>query len=843
MARGFHRVYLGAAPGVGKTFAMLNEGVRRAARGEDVVVGWFQEHGRPETTAKLEGLEVVPPQRLDYRSIRFEEMDIDALLERKPALALVDELAHTNVPGSRNEKRWQDVEELLEAGISVISTLNIQHLESINDVVERITGVRQAETIPDAVVRRADQIELVDLTPEALRRRLARGDVYSPEKIDAALANYFRPGNLGALRELALLWVADRVEESLDAYMEAHEIADTWETRERVVVAISGRHNDEALVRRAARLAGRMRGELLACHVRQAEGFGSNAGAEALEEVRRLVIDLGGSYHEITGADIAPALIDFARAEHATQLVLGASSRSRLTEFVRGSVINYVNRASGPIDVHIISEARGEAITEDGDPINRRHPAALSQRRRLQVLALVALGLPLLTLLMIPVRAELGVTATSLIYLGLVIGIALVGGWRPAVLAALVAAMALDFIFIEPYGTFKVEESKDILALLVFLGVATAIGMLVGQLGRRTIEAETARREAQALAYVAGGGDELQTMVEAVRVGFSLRSVALLERDGDGWRAAAAAGPDPPATPSAAEVSLAAGEHAALTLSGRALSSDDRRVLGVLARQLGGTIERSRLQAQVEEVGAMEASDSLRIALLRTIAYDLKRPLGEIDAAVDALLDSHAWFSDPESRAEVTRIGTETDRLERLVGGLLEMSRLQAGSFQPRSEPVGVAGVVTRMLEGIAPRADADRIVVEVPASLPSVLADDGLLERALTNVVENALAADPKGRLTIAAGEVGERVSLRVVDSGPGIPAEERDRLFAPFEGVGEPGGEKSPSVGLAVARSFVEAMTGELLLDETPGGGLTVSIVLPVADRAVHPPVERSS
>ncbi len=389
MARGFHRVYLGAAPGVGKTFAMLNEGVRRHARGEDVAVGWFQEHGRPETTAKLEGLEVVPARRLDYRGVHFEEMDIDALLERKPALALVDELAHTNVPGSRNEKRWQDVEELLEAGISVISTLNIQHLESINDVVERITGVRQAETIPDAVVRRADQIELVDLTPEALRRRLARGDVYAPEKIDAALANYFRPGNLGALRELALLWVADRVEESLDAYMETHDIADTWETRERVVVAISGRHNDEALLRRAARIAGRMRGELIACHVREAEGFGAGASAETLEEIHRLVIDLGGSYHEIAASDIAPALIDFARSEHATQLVLGASSRSRLTEFLRGSVINSVNRASGPIDVHIISEARGEAIPGEAEPMRRAHPAALSQRRRLQVLALV----------------------------------------------------------------------------------------------------------------------------------------------------------------------------------------------------------------------------------------------------------------------------------------------------------------------------------------------------------------------------------------------------------------------------------------------------------------------
>ena len=339
-------MYLGAAPGVGKTYAMLNEGHRIVERGGDVVVGYVETHSRIRTAEQIGDLEVIPRRTLQYRDSDFEEMDLDAILARRPDRVLVDELAHTNVPGCRNEKRWQDVKELLDAGIDVISTVNIQHLESLNDVVEQITGVTQRETIPDHIVRSAEQVELVDQTPEALRRRMAHGNIYGPEKIDAALAHYFRAGNLGALRELALLWLADKVDESLAEYRARHGIDAQWETRERVVVAVTGAPGGDNLIRRAARIAQRAHGELTGVHVERDDGLAGPSG-ERLEQHRRLVSDLGGQYRTITGADIAAVLTDFARAENATQIVLGATRRSRWQELTQGSIINRVIRLSG----------------------------------------------------------------------------------------------------------------------------------------------------------------------------------------------------------------------------------------------------------------------------------------------------------------------------------------------------------------------------------------------------------------------------------------------------------------------------------------------------------------
>ena len=403
MARGTLRIYLGAAPGVGKTFAMLNEGRRRRDRGTDVVVGVVETHGREQTAAQIGDLEVVPRRTVDYRDATFEEMDVDAVLARRPGVALVDELAHTNVPGSRNEKRWQDVDELLDAGITVISTLNIQHLESLNDVVERITGIAQRETIPDEIVRRADQIELVDMSPEALRRRMAHGNVYPAERIDAALGNYFRVGNLGALRELALLWVADRVEEALDAYRRDQGIERPWETRERVVVALTGAEDDDRLVRRAGRMAQRVKGDLIAVHVRSQDGLAAGS-ARALDRQRALVERLGGSFREVEGEEVAQALVVAARSVNATQIVLGATRRSRWRELTRGSVINAVIRASGDdVDVHVISRERGAV-----PPRRRRRPNALPRRRIAAGAVLAAVLLPALTVVLAHLRDELG---------------------------------------------------------------------------------------------------------------------------------------------------------------------------------------------------------------------------------------------------------------------------------------------------------------------------------------------------------------------------------------------------------------------------------------------------
>src|SRR5438067_7254804 len=467
MARGRLRIYLGAAPGVGKTFAMLNEGKRRGARGTDVVVGLVETHGRANTAAQIGDLEVVPRRRISYRDADFEEMDVDAVLARAPQVALIDEIAHTNVPGSRNEKRWQDVAEVLNAGI---------------DVVERITGVKQHETIPDAIVRAAEQVELVDMTPEAPRRRMADGTHYPPDRIDASLGNYFRPGNLAALRELAVLWVADKVDESLQGYMDEHGIRGPWETRERVVVAITGAPGGDGLIRRAARMAMRAHAELLGVHVRSTDGL-AGPPKQLLDEHRALLNELGGAYHEIVGDDVGKALIEFARAENATQLLLGASRRSRWAELTRGSVINRVIRASGPIDVHVISSEEPEQEAPFSRPRRRR---ALSVRRQVTGALVGVVLLPALTLVMVGSRDGLGLPGVLLLYLLAVVAIAATGGVWPALAASIAAFVLANWYFIAPLHEWTIHEGKDFIALFAFLLVAGVVSALVNAAARRS---------------------------------------------------------------------------------------------------------------------------------------------------------------------------------------------------------------------------------------------------------------------------------------------------------------------------------------------------------------------
>ena len=512
--RGELRIYVGFAAGVGKTYAMLNEGRRRRDRGTDVVVGFIETHGRPRTAEQVGDLEVLPRRLIEYRGSTFEEMDVDGLLARAPEVALVDELAHTNVPGSRNSKRWQDVEELLVAGIDVISTVNIQHLESVNDVVERITGVAQRETIPDEIVRAADQQELVDMTPHALRRRMAHGNIYPPGKVDAALGNYFREGNLGALRELALLWMADRVDESLHEYMRVHDIEGPWETRERVLVGVTGRpEEDETLIRRASRMATRRGGDLVAVHVVPEDGV---ADAAALEETRTLVRALGGTFHEVVGASVPDALLDVARAENVTQVVLGESDRSRVAELIRGSVINRVIRRSGPIDVHVISSA---APAGGGAPKRRRALGGLPPARQVAGFALALVGLPLLTLALTAARGSLGLTADVLLYFILVLAIGAVGGIWPAVASAVAASLLLNWFFTPPIHTWTIAEAENLLALVAFVAAAVAVSILVDRAERSRAEAARGRGEAEALARMAGSlaaeEDPLPTLVAA----------------------------------------------------------------------------------------------------------------------------------------------------------------------------------------------------------------------------------------------------------------------------------------------------------------------------------------
>ncbi|HEY3722084.1 MAG TPA: sensor histidine kinase KdpD [Acidimicrobiia bacterium] len=834
MARGKLRIYLGAAPGVGKTFAMLNEGRRRQARGTDVAAGFVETHGRVNTAEQIGDLEIIPRRRVEYRDTSFEEMDVDAVLARHPAVALVDELAHTNIPGSRNEKRWRDVEVLLAAGIDVISTVNVQHLESMNDVVEEITGIEQRETIPDAVVRAADQIELIDQTPEALRRRMAHGNIYASEKIDAALGNYFRVGNLGALRELALMWVADRVDEALEEYRELHGISGTWETRERVVVAITGAPGGEDVLRRAARMAMRTRGELLGVHVRPADGL-AGPSTERLGELRRLLSELGGEYREISGGDVGEALMAFARAENASQLVMGASRRSRWSEFTRGSVVNGVLRASGPIDVHVIS-------TELGDRTSRpwvRRPARrsyLSRRRLLAGWLLAVLAPPLLALTLEIGQEGFGLPSVLLLFLLLVVVVAAVGGLLPAVLAAVSGSLLANFYFTPPRHTFTIAKGENLLALCVFLVVAGVVSWLVSIASRRTADAARARAEAETLAALGGtlvtAEDPLPQLVAQLRAAFAADSVAVLrELPESGWVVEAATGEPVPARPEDASFAVPIGPLEQLAVVGPTLSQEDVEVLRAFAAQVQVAVERRRLRADVEAATVLAEGNELRTALLAAVSHDLRTPLASIKASVTSLLQRDVVWTPDATSEFLDTIDEETDRLDALVGNLLDMSRLQTGVMQLVMRDVGLEEIVPRALDGLPDRPV--QVVLDLPETLPRVNADAPLLERAVANVVDNARAWSPVGEcVRVEAGAVAGRVDLRVIDHGPGIPVDEREQIFLPFQRLGDnPSHGTGVGLGLAVARGFVDAMGGEVVVEDTPGGGATMVISLPAA------------
>jgi two-component system sensor histidine kinase KdpD len=836
--RGSLRIYLGAAPGVGKTYAMLNEGRRRRERGTDVVVGFVEAHGRAQTADQIGELPVVPRRAVSYRGTVLPEMDLGAVLARRPDVALVDELAHTNAPGSGHAKRWEDVEDLLDAGIDVITTVNIQHLESVNDVVERITGVRQRETLPDEIVRAADQIELVDMTPEALRRRMAHGNIYTAERIDAALANYFRPGNLAALRELALLWVADRVDDELEGYRERHGITEPWETRERVVVAITGAPSAEVLIRRAARIARRSRGELVGVHVRSDDGLRVGPGGHDTVDVqRRLLEEMGGRFHETAGSDVAAALVDFARAENATQLVLGASQRSRAAELVRGSVINRVVRLSGPIDVHVISHAddrEGEGDDVAAVPRRRRDPAALPPRRRLYGWLLAVVGLAGLSAVLVPLRDDLSLSSILLLFLLLVVAVAMVGGLAPALGAAVIGFLVVNRLFTPPIHTWTIADAENLLELVVFLAVGSTVSALVAAVSRRSAEAARAAAEAETLAGLAGTvaePDPLPILVDHLRRTFELGGAALLRQVGDRWQVEAVSGPDAPGTPEAADEVRPLPGGLVLALRGGGLAAEDLRVLNAFVAQLSAAIDRRRVGAQAAEAAALAEANEMRSALLQAVSHDLRTPLAGIKASASSLRQSDVEWSDDDHDEFLRTIEDETDRLTALVGNLLDMSRIQAGAVAPAPREVGLDEVVPVALAGLGDRALG--VDVDVAETLPAVIADPALLERVVANLVENAVAHSPAGSpVRVEAGEVGGRVLIRVVDRGRGIPVELRERVFQPFQRMDDsPSRGAGVGLGLAVARGFTQAMGGELTIDDTPGGGTTMVIELKAA------------
>jgi two-component system sensor histidine kinase KdpD len=757
-------------------------------------------------------------------------MDLDAVLARHPQVALVDELAHTNVPGSRNPKRWQDIEEMLDAGIDVITTLNIQHLDSLNDVVREITGVVQRETLPDEIARRAEQIELVDMTPEALRRRMVHGNVYPPDRIEAALTHYFRPGNLTALRELALLWVADRVDEGLRRYRAEHGIAAGWETRERILIALSGGPEGETVIRRAARVAERIQGaDLLAVHVVPTDGLTGPANA-GLSAQRTLVQSLGGSYHQIAGDDVATALLQFAQAENTTQIVLGATRRSWLASALTGGgVAARVIRDSGPIDVHLVSHERAAGPT----PLLMPHRRGLGLRRSMTGVALASVLLPALTLMLTALREHLTLSSDLLAYLLAVILVALIGGLYPALATAVAAILLATYYFTPPVHTLAIANPNDIVALAVFVSEALLVSWAVETAGRQTRRAARASAEAEALGMLATAAPstrDLPALLESVRELFGLQAISLLDHDPAPhspreWYVLASCGDQPPEQPAEGDVTVPIGQSLILAGRGRTLGDSDQRVLVACASQIAAILTHQQLLERAASADQRAASDRARTTMLLAAHRDMQAPLVAVQAALDQLCADDK-LSAPQRRELAASAQTNLARVATFLIDLQNLAQAYSGALDIHLRPVEFDDVLSAALDDLGPGGRT--IVVDLPEDVPDVIADADLLSRAITSLTTQALdRSPPTAPPAVTVTPRPDSVAIHIVDHGPtaGVPTPATSEVASPS------------GIALRAAQDLIEGMEGSLATGDTPGGGLTVTVTLPRAAAGASP------
>lgn len=822
MSHGKLRVFLGAAPGVGKTYTMLEEGKRLHSEGRDVAVAIVETHGRKATATMAEGLELIPLRPVTYRGLTTHEMDVDAVIARHPDIALVDELAHTNAPGMRNPKRWQDVQEILNAGIDVMTTVNVQHVESLNDVVERITGVPQRETLPDEALRQADQIEVVDVAPAALRQRLSEGNVYPAERIDAALSNYFRLGNLTALRELALLWLADDVDATMRDYRADHKIDNQWETRERVVVALSGGPEGETLLRRGARIAARAGGgELLAVYVNTEDGL-RHGKPGTLAAQRTLVEQLGGRYHQIVGNDVPSALIEFAKSQNATQLVIGISKHTRLRTLLDGpGISSAITRSAGSIDVHIVNHpGKTKRVIL---PIR---VGGLTSARKVAAFVALVISLPVVTWALTFWATSDTLIEAVVAYQLLVIIIALIGGLWPALLAALASGLALDYFFITPIYTITIAEPSRLIVLLVTILNAALVSYVVDQAARRSRLAQRAEAESELLSTIAGsvlrGESALAALLTRSHEAFGLSGVRIVSAG----RTVCEAGNY---TDDDTADALNLGERGTLQFSGRVLSASERRLMGVIAAQAEAALEHADLQKAASEVGALTETDRVRSALLSAVSHDLRRPLAAATVAVSALRSPNANWSDTDRSDLLDTAQESLDTLATLVTNLLDTTRLQAGVLAMSLRPTTIDDVILPALDELS--LGPDQVELDLDPDLPTVDVDQALLVRVVVNLLTNAENYNPPGsRIRVSTSRLGDTLEIRVMDHGPGIPDERKEKMFEPFQHRGDITKFGGLGLGLAIAKGFTEGMRGTLSAEDTPGGGLTMVVALPI-------------
>jgi two-component system, OmpR family, sensor histidine kinase KdpD len=862
--RGRLKIFLGAAPGVGKTYAMLEAAEVRQQQGVDVVIGVVETHGRPETEALLQGLEILPKRQIEYRRRVFEEMDLDALLARRPQLALVDELAHTNVPGSRHPKRYLDVEELLAAGIDVYTAVNIQHLESLNDTVAQITGTRVRETIPDRILDQAVEIELVDLSPDELLQRLREGKVYVPEQAERAIQRFFRLGNLTALRQLALRRTAECVDEQMQTYMHAHAIPGPWAAGERILVCISPSPLSPRLVRAARRMADRRHAEWLAVYVETPQHHRlSDADRDRLGRTLRMAEQLGGEAVTIPGEDVAEDLIRYAQSRNVTEIVIGKSLRSRWSGLWRGSIINELIRKSGNIDVYVIN-AEDDALQHTSKAPVYRPPAVSAYLWSAGAVCVAAASAKALQL-------YLPLQDLSLVFLTAVLISAVTWGLLPSICASILSVLVYNFFFIPPIYTLTVASPRDLLNLIVFLIVAVLTSNLAARV-RNQAEAAKHREARTAALYalsrqIAGAAElpeALRAIVNHVAQILGAKVVVLLP---EAERLVLQAGQPP-------DLQLTEAERAAATwawqhnqpagrgadtlpggewfylplatargavgilglqfdLPGVVISPDQRRLLEALAGQAAVAIERTRLVRDMEQARLLTETERLRDALLSTVSHDLRTPLASIIGAVSSLLTYGATYDENTRRELLLTIQEEAERLNRFVGNLLDMMRLEAGALELKREWVEIDDVIGTALSRLGQSLTQFQLVVEVQPALPMIWIDFILVEHVLVNLLENAAKySPPQTTIRVNARREEQSIVLEVADEGIGVPATELEQIFDKFYRVqrGDRQGAGT-GLGLSICRGIIEAHGGKISARApTSGKGTVFTVTFPI-------------
>jgi two-component system sensor histidine kinase KdpD len=861
--RGRLTIFLGAAAGVGKTFAMLEAAHERINEGVDLVVGWAETHGRPETGALLQGLPAVPPKNLEYRGHTYQEMDLDALLTRCPALALVDELAHTNVTGSRHVRRFQDVEELLEQGIGVYTTVNIQHIESLNDIVAQITGVRVRETVPDRFLEEADQIHLIDVPPEDLIQRLNEGKVYVPEQAQQALRKFFRPGNINALRELALRFTAQRVDHEMDQYMRLHAIEGPWPAGERIMACISASPFSAHVIRTARRMAAGLKAEWLVAYVEIPDLLRDDeVRRDQLTQNLRLAEELGAEIVRLSGEDIAEELLALSRHRNVTQIVIGKPLHSNLWEIWNRSPVDKIIRGSHGISVHVIS---GKPKIETG---RSRAPAARSRRSPIKSYLWTIAMVFLVTLIN---RLHSDPVNIVLLYLLPVIISATFLGRGPSILASVLGFLFFDFFFIPPFLSFSVADLRYFVSLAIFLVVSLTTSSLAAKL-RDQVEMARQRELRISALYGLSRKIAVETDLEGVlkkaaeSVAETIDGKALIfAPDETGklktytadpalesvfneneWAVArwvfehgqlAGRGTDTFRGVEWLYLPLMADEKCVGVLGVRPkyfeqhLSPEQHRLLEAFANLTALALVRLTLSQETQHSRNLEQSEKLRTALFNSISHELRTPLAFIQGAVTSLLDDRTSYSREDSQAFLQTIKEGTLRMNRLVENLLDMARLESGALRLKWEWCDIEELVGVALRRLRDSLKDRPLKIQIEQGLPLVKADLTLIEQVLVNILDNAAKHSPPGsKISLYSRREGDSLRVAIADQGAGIPEGDRERIFDKFYRIYSPHQVSGTGLGLSICKGIVEAHGGRIWVETRPGGGSVFVFTLPL-------------